>query len=98
MTQYDPYYYSYYLTFCLYVDFYKNDNSDSLAKDFPKKIDDSQKYTVQDTRLFVNSLIELSKTMPDLKAKTIENNDQLASSIAQNKQTINAIQSTQQSL
>jgi hypothetical protein len=69
-----------------------------MAKDSPRKIDKSQTYTVRDTRMFVNSLIELSKTMPELKAKTIENNDQLASSIAQNKQTINIIQSTQRSL
>lgn len=88
------------LPFFLYfwIDFYTETDSDNLIKDPPRKIDNNQTYTVQDARLFANSAIELSKTMPDLKAETIESNDRLQSSIVQNKQTIIAIQSTQQLL
>lgn len=76
------------------IDFYKepaNKNTEA-----PKSI--SKDDTQHDTRLLVNSLIELSKTMPEIKSQALDCSDKIQIALVQNDHTINDIHSINQSL
>ncbi|KAG2200080.1 hypothetical protein INT47_007725 [Mucor saturninus] len=67
-------------------DFYKVNAKDIEA---PRSISSEEKdLTQQDTRVLVNSLLELSKTMPDIKAKALEYGDKMKVASDQNERTV----------
>lgn len=72
----------------LYIDLYNEKKNDSDI--LPKKLQKEAQYSADDsnTRALVNSFIELSKTMPEIKSEAVECNDQVKASILQNKRTI----------
>lgn len=72
--------------FC--IDFYK---AESKEIDPPKSLSKENDFNQQDTRVLVNSLLELSKTMPEIKSKALEYNDKIKVALDQNDYTIQDI-------
>ncbi|KAG2232759.1 hypothetical protein INT48_001113 [Thamnidium elegans] len=71
-------------------EFYKETVKDTEA---PLAINENNQQTKENTRLLVNTLLELTKTMPELKSKAIEYNEKVEVTLEQNNQTIDTIQS-----
>ncbi|KAI8636884.1 hypothetical protein BD408DRAFT_448064 [Parasitella parasitica] len=72
-------------------DFYHNEKKND-AEALPKQLQKDTQCAADDkTRALVNSYIELSKTMPDIKSEAIECNNQVKASILQNQKTIDDI-------
>ncbi|KAI7903651.1 uncharacterized protein BX663DRAFT_507213 [Cokeromyces recurvatus] len=67
-------------------------------REISKYLKNDCEYTSEDARQYVNNLIKLSNSMPDMKAMIIENNDKVSKSILENKQSIDNIESTLQVL
>jgi rRNA maturation endonuclease Nob1 len=64
----------------------------------PKSISKDDNQTQEDTRILVNSLIELSKTMPEIKSQALESNEKIKVALAENDFTTNDIKSSNSSL
>lgn len=59
----------------------------------PKSISKEDKLNAKDTRIAVNSLIDLSHLMPDIKATAEQCNEKLKSTLEQSNDTIKEINS-----
>ncbi|GAA5799282.1 hypothetical protein HPULCUR_004692 [Helicostylum pulchrum] len=79
-----------YVTNSLLLEFYNEAVKDTSA---PHAINEKDQQTKENTRLLVNTLLELTKTMPEHKSKAIEYNEKVKLTLEQNNQTIDAIQS-----
>lgn len=73
------------------LDSYKG--TDNKEKVVPKSISKDDNHNPQDTRILVNSLIELSKSMPDTKSTAVEHNEKVKQALKQNSDTITQIDS-----
>lgn len=71
-------------------EFYNETVKDTAA---PHAINEKDQQTKENTRLLVNTLLELTKAMPEHKSKAIEYNEKVKATLEQNNQTIDAIQS-----
>lgn len=69
------------------IEFYSDKKKDSEFS--PKKIDTDTQLAADDyTRAIVNSFIQLSNTMPEIKSEAAECNQQVEALISQNQQTM----------
>lgn len=73
------------------IEFYSNKKHNSEFS--PRKLDNDTQLAADDhTRAIVNSFIQLSNTMPEIKSEAADCNQQVEALISQNQQTMAQIE------